>query len=58
MKFLYTKDEKVKDFLISMGYTYMFKSGNIWYFRNNKTITFDMNDEDKDKIKMTDILLF
>ena len=36
----------------------MFKSGDIWYFRNNKSLMFSLSDEDKEKVKTTDILLF
>lgn len=58
MRFLYTKDEKIKDVLISSGYKLMFKSGDIWYFRNNKSFMFSLSDEDKEKVKTTDMLLF
>lgn len=58
MRFLYTKDEKIKDTLITSGYKLMFKSGDIWYFRNNKSLMFSLSDEDKEKVKTTDILLF
>lgn len=58
MRFLYTKDEKIKDILIASGYKLMFKSGDIWYFRNNKSLMFSLSDEDKEKVKTTDILLF
>lgn len=58
MRFLYTKDEKIKDVLISSGYKLMFKSGDIWYFRNNKSLMFSLSDEDKEKVKTTDMLLF
>lgn len=58
MKYLYTKDEKVKDILVMSGYKLMFKSGDIWFFRNNKSLTFSLNDEDKEKIKTTNMLLF
>ena len=47
MRFLYTKDEKIKDILIASGYKLMFKSGDIWYFRNNKSLMFSLSDEDK-----------
>ena len=58
MRFLYTKDEKIKDTLIASGYKLMFKSGDIWYFRNNKSLMFSLSDKDKEKVKTTDILLF
>ena len=48
MKFLYTSNEKIKDKLITNGFTLLQIQGIMYIFANNGILTFD--EEDKKEI--------